>query len=78
MKMKRRTRAAAKAITWRIIASATTALIVYGSLRYNGFHPDMAVRLGGVAALLDMVIKLVLFMVHDELWHKLAPREERS
>ena len=67
-------RAITKAITWRIIASATTALIVYGSLRYNGFHPDMAVRLGGVAALLDMVIKLVLFMVHDELWHKFAPR----
>lgn len=67
-------RAITKAITWRIIASATTALIVYGSLRYNGFRPDVAMRLGGIAALLDMVIKLVLFVLHDELWHKFAPR----
>jgi len=69
-------RAIAKAITWRIIASAATAAIVYGSLRYNGIHADVAVRLGSVAAALDVVIKLVLFVVHDELWHRYAPRNE--
>ena len=69
-------RAITKAITWRIIASATTALIVYGALRSNGFHPDVAVRLGSVAAAFDVVIKLVLFVVHDELWHRYAPRKK--
>ena len=71
-------RALAKAITWRIVASMITAAIVYAALIWNGVGATSALRLGGVAALADSAVKIVLFVLHDELWHRYAPRDERS
>jgi len=52
----------AKAVTWRIIASITTAIIalVFGL-------PPKAV--GGVF-LADIIIKFVLYYWHERLWYK--------
>jgi len=52
----------AKATTWRIIASTTTALIAL----YFGL-PQKAV---GAVFLADMIIKFVLYYGHERLWYK--------
>ena len=53
-----------KAVTWRIIASVTTALI---ALSFG--LPQKAV-VGVFVA--DMVIKFVLYYGHERMWHNLA------
>lgn len=57
-----RKRHLAKAITWRIIASITTALIAW----YFGLPPK---AVGAVFAA-DLVIKFVLYYGHERLWYK--------
>ena len=52
----------AKATTWRVIASTTTAIIAL----YFGL-PQKAV---GAVFLTDMVIKFVLYYGHERLWYK--------
>ena len=51
----------AKAVTWRFIASITTALIAL----YYGL-PMKAV---GAVFLADIVIKFVLYYGHERLWY---------
>jgi len=51
----------AKAVTWRIIASITTAIIAYGF----GLPPK---AVGGVF-IADLVIKFVLYYAHERLWY---------
>jgi uncharacterized membrane protein len=51
----------AKAVTWRIIASITTALIAWGF----GLPPK---AIGGVF-IADLIIKFVLYYGHERLWY---------
>ena len=57
-----RTRHLAKAVTWRIIASITTALIAY----MFGLPPK---AVGAIFAA-DLVIKFVLYYIHERVWYK--------
>ena len=52
----------AKAITWRVIASTTTALIavIFGL-------PPKAV---GAVFIADLIIKFVLYYAHERVWYK--------
>ena len=52
----------AKAVTWRIVASSTTALIAWAF----GLPPK---AIGGVF-IADLVIKFILYYVHERLWYK--------
>ena len=52
----------AKAITWRIVASITTALIAFAF----GLPPK---AVGGVFVA-DLIIKFVLYYGHERLWYK--------
>ena len=52
----------AKAVTWRIIASAVTALIAFAF----GLPPK---AVGGVFVA-DLIIKFVLYYGHERLWYK--------
>lgn len=52
----------AKAVTWRIVASLTTALIAWAF----GLPPK---AIGGVF-IADLIIKFVLYYGHERLWYK--------
>ena len=66
MKLASRKRHLSKALTWRIIASTTTALIAVAF----GL-PQKAVAGVFIA---DMIIKFVLYYGHEGLWHNLLKR----
>ena len=51
-----------KAVTWRIIASITTAIIAW----YFGLPPK---AIGAVFAA-DLVIKFVMYYAHERVWYK--------
>ena len=51
-----------KAITWRIIASITTAIIAFAF----GLPPK---AVGGVFVA-DLIIKFVLYYGHERIWYK--------
>lgn len=64
-----RLRSILKAITWRLIATGTTfslALLVFQD------HPD-ALEKSTIVASLELVIKLVIYYLHERAW-QLAPR----
>ena len=52
----------AKAITWRIIASLTTALIAWAF----GLPPK---AIGGIFVA-DLIIKFLLYYAHERAWYK--------
>ena len=52
----------AKAVTWRIIASITTALIAFAF----GLPPKAV----GAVFIADLVIKFVLYYAHERVWYK--------
>lgn len=52
----------AKAVTWRIIASITTALIAW----YFGLPPKAI----GAVFFADLVIKFVMYYAHERVWYK--------
>ena len=52
----------AKAITWRIIASITTAIIAFAF----GLPPKAV----GAVFIADLVIKFVLYYAHERVWYK--------
>ena len=57
-------RSVAKSITWRILATLTTMILVYiffGRL-------DLAVIIGG----LEMLIKLILYYYHERMWNRVS------
>jgi len=51
-----------KAVTWRIIASITTALIAW----FFGLPPKAV----GAVFVADLVIKFVMYYVHERVWYK--------
>ena len=58
-----RTRSLAKALSWRITATLTTALIAYivtGEL-------DTAVMIGGV----EFILKFLIYYGHERAWHRI-------
>ena len=57
-----KTRHLAKAVTWRIVASITTALIAYAF----GLPPK---AVGGVFVA-DLIIKFILYYGHERIWYK--------
>jgi uncharacterized membrane protein len=52
----------AKAVTWRIIASIATALIAWSF----GLPPKII----GAVFLADLIIKFVLYYLHERVWYK--------
>jgi uncharacterized membrane protein len=52
----------AKAVTWRIIASLTTAAIAFTF----GLPPKAV----GAVFIADLVIKFVLYYAHERVWYK--------
>ena len=52
----------AKAITWRIIASITTALIAF----VFGLPPKAV----GAVFVADLIIKFILYYAHERVWYK--------
>jgi len=57
-----RKRHLAKAITWRIIASITTAFIAW----FFGLPPKAI----GAVFVADLVIKFILYYAHERVWYK--------
>ncbi len=54
-------RSLAKAISYRVLGSAATALVVF---IFSGNVP-LSAGVGG----LDMVVKIVLYFVHERIWN---------
>ena len=52
----------AKAVTWRIIASITTALIAFAF----GLPPKVV----GAVFVADLIIKFILYYTHERVWYK--------
>lgn len=52
----------AKAVTWRILASITTAVIAW-----SFGLPSKAV---GAIFVADLIIKFVMYYVHERIWYK--------
>jgi adenylylsulfate kinase len=57
-------RSGLKAVTWRVIATLTTISIVYV---YTG-EIDLMVGVG----ILDVLIKMILYFVHERIWNNVA------
>ena len=51
-----------KAVTWRIIASITTALIAF----FFGLPPKAV----GAVFVADLIIKFVMYYAHERVWYK--------
>lgn len=60
-----------KAISWRIIASGTTFLLAY--LVFEGGGCEDALEKSTLVAGLELVIKLVVYYLHERAW-QMAPR----
>ena len=56
----------AKAITWRLIASATTFTLAYLFFKDN----DNAIEKASGVALAESVIKMVLYYFHERAWYR--------
>ncbi len=54
-------RSLAKAVSYRVLGSAATALVVY---LFSGNMP-LSASVGG----LDMVVKIVLYFLHERIWN---------
>jgi uncharacterized membrane protein len=54
-------RSLAKAVSYRVLGSAATALVVYV---FSGNMP-LSFSVGG----LDMVVKIVLYFLHERIWN---------
>lgn len=52
----------AKAVTWRIIASITTALIAW----FFGLPPKAV----GAVFVVDLILKFVMYYAHERVWYK--------
>ena len=51
-----------KAVTWRIIASITTAIIAW----FFGLPPKAV----GAVFVADLIIKFVMYYAHERVWYK--------
>ncbi len=65
-----RTRSILKAITWRLIATGTTFTLAY--LVFSTSDCEDVMEKSSIVAGLELVIKLVIYYVHERVW-QLAP-----
>lgn len=63
MNYESKTRSTVKALTWRVIATLTTALIVLGLTGKT----ELAITAG----VLDISIKLIFYYLHERGWNKI-------
>ncbi len=66
-----RIRCILKAITWRIIATGTTFLLAY--FIFSNSECEGVLEKSTLVAALELVIKLVIYYVHERAW-QMAPR----
>ena len=72
MKVKRmesHLRSVTKAITWRIIATLTTATIAY----FVTGQIEIAILIGGI----EFVVKIIIYYLHERVW-QMAPGQTVS
>ena len=62
--MEKPIRSMAKAISWRIVATLTTILLVF---IYTG---DLVIS--GSVGVLELVVKIVIYYVHERIWNLLG------
>jgi adenylylsulfate kinase len=62
--MDSKSRSIAKAVSYRVLGSTTTALIAFMLTR--------KVALSGELGILDMVLKIGLYFVHERLWNHIT------
>ncbi len=55
-----------KAITWRIIATGTTFLLAY--FIFSTSDCENVIEKSSIVAGLEMVIKIVLYYLHERIW----------
>ena len=67
--MESNTRSIAKAVSYRVLGSLSTALIVFV------FSGDMKVSAG--VGVLDMVVKMALYYLHERLWNHIPFGRQR-
>jgi uncharacterized membrane protein len=61
--MEKRVRSVAKTISWRIVATSTTILLVFL------FTRDFVISLG--VGSLEVLAKIVIYYVHERIWNML-------
>ncbi|MHC4389167.1 MAG: DUF2061 domain-containing protein [Planctomycetota bacterium] len=61
-------RSVLKAISWRVIATATTVTIVFFLTRLCGFPFHESLKLSSVAGVADIILKLILYYLHERVW----------
>ena len=66
-----RTRSILKAISWRVIASATTFTLAY--LIFSNSECDDVLEKSSMVAIAESLIKLVIYYFHERAW-QMAPR----
>jgi adenylylsulfate kinase len=59
--MESKSRSIAKAVSYRVLGSATTALICFLLTRKMALSADLGI--------LDMVLKIGLYFLHERLWN---------
>ena len=64
MQMESKSRSIAKAMSYRVLGSATTALIIFFLTRKIALSADLGV--------LDMVLKIGLYFLHERLWNHIS------
>jgi uncharacterized membrane protein len=65
-----RWRSLAKAVTWRLFGSIATFILSFLIVYLVGArkHPMEAAKIGGALAIGEMLVKILLFYVHDRIW----------
>jgi Predicted membrane protein len=66
-----RTRSILKAISWRVIASATTFTLAY--LIFSNSECDDVLEKSSMVAITESILKLVIYYFHERVW-QMAPR----
>jgi uncharacterized membrane protein len=62
--MESKSRSIAKAVSYRVLGSTTTALIAFVLTRKAGLSADLGI--------LDLVLKIGLYFVHERLWNHIT------
>jgi len=65
-------RAAAKTISWRVVASTDTFLLGFAVITLTDLS---AAGIAGAIAGLEVLTKMVLYYVHERVWQR-VPQEE--
>lgn len=70
-------RSVLKAISWRVIATATTVAIVFSLTHRLQLELFERLKLSGVAGVADIILKLILYYFHERVWglSRLGTRE---